>query len=415
MNKDKIITCLLVMFLCVFQVYKVKANDFGIMQSNEIVNVKRYTQGSEFKPTDKITVNYTIKPEYLEAKCKSNPKDILFVTDMSNNTNTKIQNKNYSKLDIVKNAIITFMNNFKTYTNVNFDLVTYGEDIKNIMDTKVYYDNIYNIIYNAFSDKKYELEKKLYLYCYDYNSGNIQYKYVSLYDYKNDLCIKYNENIYIKSNQSYVKVDNINDLVKLLKVDRNEIIKNLILNNLNPKGLYGNISYALRSAYEILNNNNGHDKYIIFMIDQDLENYSSNIVNLLDYVKKIDDSNIKIFVVQFGDVNPQIKTMYKEIAKITDGVYYNAINYEEINDIYNNIEECIKSNKIAKIYFHEVIPNGLMLDESEELEEGLVVNKNIISGYLDNVYYKTVQDADGNVIGYVSPYLQKTKVILNIL
>lgn len=360
MKKYKLLSFISAFILCIMQIQPASAADIINNSNDSVVTVDRIIAGNEFKFGDKIAVNYTITPETLPFKEEtSNDKDIVIVIDTSGSMAEKVnhdngkghgwgfdgsKNPNDSKLDIMKRVASDFIDKFDGNEKINIDLINY-------------------------SDK--------------------------------------------------AEVD---------------VPAKSMLNELEAGGST-NTGDALRRAYYMLNNKNGHEKYIVLMTDGEAEAYSaaSNGGYLMDdgepshlycttwkgngnkiekdyrdealeYATKIaseklSNSNIKTFVVGFDSSTDDSKNM--QIADAAKGVYYNALDEDEISNIYDKIGDYIEADKSAKVYFHEIVPNGLSVDSSS-LPEGLSVSGNVISGYINDIHYTAEKDENGKVKGYTS-------------
>jgi Mg-chelatase subunit ChlD len=370
MKKYRLLSLISAFLLCVAQVQPVNAAVNNI--NDDVVAVNRTIDGNEFKFGDKIAVNYTITPKTLSYKeDTSKNKDIVIVIDTSGSMKEKInhdngkghgwgfdgsKNPNDSKLDIMKRVASDFIDKFEDDKKVSFSLINYS-DYAVIDDTA---DDPYSIKY---------------------------------------------------------MIDEL--------------------------GAYGstNTGDALRRAYYMLNKNDGHEKYLVLMTDGEAEAYSVADPNgdyqmdegapydnycttwsgnkaepdyrakSLEYAtkvasEKISKSGIKTFIIGFGDgtddnanIDGDMYVKNKQIADAAKGVYFNALDEDEISNIYDKIGDYIEADKSARVYFHETVPAGLSVD-STSLPQGLSVSGNVISGYLSDIHYTVQEDKDGKITGY---------------
>lgn len=371
MKKYRLLSLISVFLLCIMQVQPVNA---AVSNTNDdVVTVNRTIDGNEFKFGDKIAVNYAITPKTLPYKEDiSKNKDIVIVIDTSGSMGEKInhdngkghgwgfdgsKNPNDSKLDIMKRVASDFIDKFQDDEKVSFSLINYSD---------------YAVI-----------------------DGAANYPYY------------------------------IEDMIDKLRA-------------------YGstNTGDALRRAYYMLNKNDGHEKYIVLMTDGEAEAYSidsnggymMNDGNLYDYrytawrgntavkdyrvesqeyakkvaSEKISKSDIKTFIIGFGDssddnanIDSDMYVKNKQIADAAKGVYFNALDEDQISNIYDKIGNYIEADKCAKVYFHETVPAGLAVD-STSLPQGLSVSGNIISGYLSDIHYTAEKDENGKITGYAA-------------
>lgn len=230
----------------------------------DLVSVHRSVSGSEFKVGQKIDVNYTITPEIIPVTNMNSDKekDVVLVVDTSGSMSDKVKNSSKTKLQVVKNVIKNFYNKFKDNKKINLSLIGYSNATNFIYSKEILYKNINkkNIreickslqidtknIYYKYNHYSYKVNNKLYKY--DIKSNNEYYYDIDLNMYPdvNELDFYYHSN----SNGSFIKIDDVCDIV---------------LANMEADG-GTNIGDGLRNAYYMLNNNNGHDKYIILMTD----------------------------------------------------------------------------------------------------------------------------------------------------
>lgn len=185
-----------------------------------------------------------------------------------------------------------------------------------------------------------------------------------------------------------------------------------------------NIGDGLRIAYNQLNNNNGHDKYIVFMTDGRAEAYSYNYgryimgtetvnnnniyatmwdryhryanpdyrIESLEYAKKvasekIANSDIKSFFVGFGT---EANSNNTEIAEAAKGTYQSAIDSTTVAKVYDEIQKQIDSTINGTAAFEETFNSNLEVDTAT-LPEGLKVDGNKVTGNI-NVQY-TLNDS----------------------
>lgn len=173
-----------------------------------------------------------------------------------------------------------------------------------------------------------------------------------------------------------------------------------------------NIGDGLRLAYNELNNNNGHDKYIVLMTDGiaeaycsddngyimgDEQIYSNNIhctiwsgnkakpdyrIQALDYAKKLASEkiakfNIRTFIVGFGsgagDNNQQI-------ADAAKGVYKQALDENTVSSVYDEIQKKIDTQVQGSVNFQETFNDNLEIADSSKLPSGLKIDGNKIAG-----------------------------------
>lgn len=421
MKKYRLLSLISAFLLCITQVQPVNAAVNNI--NGDVITVNRTIDGSEFKFGDKIAVNYTITPETLPYKEGiSKNKDIVIVIDTSGSMGEKInhdngkghgwgfdgsKNPNDSKLDIMKRVASDFVDKFDGDVNVNIDLLEYAD----IAMVELTNSNI------------------------QYICDELQIGYRNI---KNDN----HGNFYVYINGQNKIIKTIYDLINIYYPNnKDDAIKNVIQGM--QAGESTNTGDALRRAYYMLNNANGHEKYIVLMTDGEAEAYSvadSNgnykmndgapydyycttwrgnkaepdyRANSLEYAtkvasEKISKSDIKTFIIGFGDgtddnanIDSDMYAKNKQIADAAKGVYYNALDEDEISNIYDKIGDYIKADKSAKVYFHETVPAGLSVD-SASLPQGLSVSGNVISGYLSDIHYTVQEDEDGKITGYTA-------------
>jgi Mg-chelatase subunit ChlD len=420
MKKYRLLSLISAFLLCVTQVQPVNA---AVNNTNDdVVAVNRTIDGNEFKFGDKIAVNYTITPKILSYKeDTSKNKDIVIVIDTSGSMKEKInhdngkghgwgfdgsKNPNDSKLDIMKRVASDFVDKFDGDVNVNIDLLEYADiAMVELTDSNISY------ICNELKIDHWDIQKDCYHDNY-YVTVNGQNKIVKTIE---DLL-----NIYYPNNRSYA-------------------IKNVIQGM--QAGGSTNTGDALRRAYYMLNNANGHNKYIVLMTDGEAEAYSvadskgdyqmdegapydnycttwsgnkaepDYRAKSLEYAtkvasEKISKSGIKTFIIGFGDgtddnanIDSDMYVKNKQIADAAKGVYFNALDEDEISNIYDKIGDYIEADKSARVYFHETVPAGLSVD-STSLPQGLSVSGNAISGYLSDIHYTVQEDENGEITGY---------------
>lgn len=220
-------------------------------------------------------------------------------------------------------------------------------------------------------------------------------------------------------NISLVKFDNQATVLVPLKNMKSYYIQDIYnqISSLRANGST-NIGDGLRVAYNQLNNNNRHDKYIVFMTDGRAEAYSYNNgyvmgtedVNSYDtyatmwdqwhryanpdcrdqsllYAKKvasekIANSNIKSFFVGFGT---EANSNNTEIAEAAKGTYQSAIDKTTVAKIYDQIQKQIDSTIQGNAAFQETFSNNLEVDTST-LPSGLKVDGSKITGNINIEY-----------------------------
>ncbi|MBI6873857.1 VWA domain-containing protein [Clostridium aciditolerans] len=173
-----------------------------------------------------------------------------------------------------------------------------------------------------------------------------------------------------------------------------------------------NIGDGLRLAYNELNNNNGHDKYIILMTDGIAEAYCSNNngyimgteeltwdnihctswygnkakpdyrIQSLDYAKKISSekiakSNIRTFIVGFGS---GAGSNNQQIADAAKGVYKQALDESTVGNVYDEIQKKIDTQVQGSVNFQETFNTNLEVADINEIPAGLKVDGNKIAG-----------------------------------
>jgi Mg-chelatase subunit ChlD len=410
--------------------------------NRSIIELSRNINGTEFEVDEKFNINYSINPLDIPLdKNNTNIKDIVLVIDTSGSMKDTIDYSDYSKdnkskLEIMKNTAKNFVDQFSDNENVNINVIQYN-DLANIeySDTNLFN----NCLLNEYNIKnicsKLNIGLNNIYYRYHKNNKNEYFNY-NLNKHFNHRC--YGE-IYIKDKYgNYIKITKYSDLINELDINSNynynktDLVKEYI-DNLYAEG-GTNIGDGLRKAYYLLNDNNGHDKYIVLMTDGLPTTYTINIdgskkfdngIGLwkdsgngrndpnneaLNYAKNVADtiskSSINTFVIGFGNDATNYNTSSKniQIAERANGKYFNAMNEYDLNNIYNDIEKYITANKQACIYFEENIPHGAKISEADinKLPKGLKVNGRKIYGYLDDIYYKNIDDKSGNIAKYTS-------------
>lgn len=211
------------------------------------------------------------------------------------------------------------------------------------------------------------------------------------------------------------KVDTTNNVNKLdnLATNSSDIlakISNLNVNDVNVSGT--NIGDGLRQAYILNNNNNnGHDKYIVFMTDGQADTYSYSGNNSSPYLMSlatsgystksdssnytgvkyaenigqqlIAKSNIKSYYIGFGsDASGSTNSL---IASYSNSVFYNATNTTTITDVYNNIQQEIEKSILGTATLNESFNANLSVDTSS-LPSGFSVSGNTITGDINVTY-----------------------------
>lgn len=200
------------------------------------------------------------------------------------------------------------------------------------------------------------------------------------------------------------------------------------ISSLEAKGST-NIGDGLRTAYNELNNDSGHDKYMVFMTDGAAEAYSSNSngyimgteiiqgTNIyctqwynnhtfanpdyryksLEYAKKVAGEkiaklNIKSFIVGFGsgaDSNNQ------QIAQAAKGVYQQALDESAVSNVYNEIQKKIEQSIYGDVHFEETFSDNLNVTNiPDELKDKFRVLDNKLIGDFKNIEY--TNDGNGN-------------------
>ena len=422
MKEKKLLSVVLSFCLLFSQLVVTPGLAVGI-EKFEIINVNRHISGSEFEIGEKIDVKYTVTPEnipYTE-QGNENEKDIVLVVDVSGSMDERISNGNSSKskLDIVKEVSREFIDKFKEDSKVNLSIIGYSDKVNFIYNNEEYN----NINKDNISDICESL---------DIEESNIYYKYSSKSYIVNNVRYKSDKNIGDGLRRAYYLLNDNNG-----SVNRILNVYDLILENLKAYGST-NIGDGLRRAYYLLNDNNDKDKYIVMLTDGQAEAYSVDSegqfkmtdgepykVNItywwsngkantdyttksLEYAKKIATEKLKLsdintFFIGFGNEANEdgVASDNLEIAQSAGGKYYNALDEQEINKIYDKIGKIIEINKSAKIHFEEKIPEGVTVaqEDIDKLPAGLRVEGNKIIGDLEEkVFYKPIKDESGNII-----------------
>lgn len=161
-----------------------------------------------------------------------------------------------------------------------------------------------------------------------------------------------------------------------------------------------NIGDGLRVAYYLLNEDNGHEKYIVLMTDgyantysinNDKSYYMSSGTNVkydcksntdpkgLEYAKKVASEKIasleiKSFIVGFGS---EANYNNKQIAEAADGVYQQAVSETAVSNVYDQIQKKIQSTVYGTGLIEETFNGNL---EVANLPSGFSVNSNTLVG-----------------------------------
>ncbi|MFD3156362.1 VWA domain-containing protein [Haloimpatiens sp. FM7330] len=303
----------------------------------------------KFKVNEEFTINYTIDPEDILKQNivkESRKKEIVMVIDTSgsmgwNLEGNKCSNKEASRLGIVKKAANRFIDEFK---NSN-------EDVK-----------------------------------------------ISL--------IEYASSAYIKS-----------DLVDKSKFDS---LKKKI--NKFQAGGGTNIGDGLRKAYYKLKNSSTKDakKYIVLMTDGEATGYSYVYKNgIFEYLQenrksyyyndKDDlkrgyqyaklicndiflDSSVNIDNFMIGFTKDSNRDKLKELANISDGTYREALNENDIDYVYNQIAESIKSDfSVNNVKFELNLPKGI---KAVKVPENFQIKDQKVIGDLGSINYNFNSNKD---------------------
>jgi Mg-chelatase subunit ChlD len=170
-----------------------------------------------------------------------------------------------------------------------------------------------------------------------------------------------------------------------------------------------NIGDGLRAAYYMLNEDNGHEKYIILMTDGYANTYSidshgnyymgssSNYwydcngntdSKGLEYAKKVASekiapSGIKSFIVGFSS---EANASNKQIAEAAGGNYQQAVSETAVTNVYNQIQKKIESTIYGTASFQETFNENLEVVNTGTLPSGLNVSGNKVIGSFNIEY-----------------------------
>lgn len=204
-----------------------------------------------------------------------------------------------------------------------------------------------------------------------------------------------------------------------------------------------NIGDGLRLAYNELNNNNGHDKYVVLMTDGVAEAYSydgngyimgtenltgdNNIratnwygnrarpdyrIQSLDYAKKVASekiakSNIGTFIVGFGN---EAGNNNQQIADAAKGTYQQASDEDAVNNVYSKIQQQIASQVQGNVNFQETFNDNLEIADITKIPDGVKIDGNKLVGSF-NANYTLNNDSTqytANPISFTVKYKVKT-------
>jgi Mg-chelatase subunit ChlD len=231
---------------------------------------------------------------------------------------------------------------------------------------------------------------------------------------------------------------NITD--NFININSNNINKltgqNGYINNLKAGGST-NIGDGLRKAYyELSNNAQGQEKYIVLMTDGEAEAYShddngsyymsngysyqydstswktdwlgnidfnrnpdpDNREKSMEYAKKVaselianstDKPNINTFVIGFGSGSDGDKN--KQIADAAKGTYFQAQDENTINSVYDKIQKIIDTNVSGKVHLEENISSNLEVVEvkNKGLPQEYKIDNNKLVIDVNNYYTLT--------------------------
>ncbi|MCY6370906.1 VWA domain-containing protein [Clostridium ganghwense] len=394
--RKKIFNFILVFVFMLNQISILPAFAAETNSEGDKVVINRTVNGRNLEVGDTFTVDYTITPKELTINQQSNKnKDIVLVIDTSGSMDWGVngaENVSYNKkrLSIMKNVAKGFVEKFKGNDKVRIGLVKYD----NLADV------VFDLDYVNENDDENLTNSNINRICNELNINK-----------NNVYCDSSYSRFYIYKNGQFVRVYKKSDLEKEFRI--NVGIKTKI-DELSAHGST-NIGDGLRRAYYRLNNNDGHEKFIIMMTDGQPEAYSvgykmgygkasgyyqttwrNNGTIINDYreealiyskkiaTEKIKDSDIKTFVVGFGNGTDDSKNL--EIANSAGGVYKNAQSESDIQSVYDEIQKIIETNVSASAHFEETI-DELQVMNSEELPQGLRVEENKIVGDIKNIYY----------------------------
>jgi len=346
-----------------------------------------------YKNTNIIDINYTSNEEnFVQIILVNNNEQIgnnliKFVIDKLKEIN-KI-NKNYD----INNFLLIYINLCLKYKKYKYGL-EFIQSIENLIDNKIYYNMIENIINNLIINKDIEIENKILYFRIIYknkiNITNIKIldKLIEVFD--GDLIISKFE----KSDNSFIySFSLIEDIIYIIKkciINRKSIILDYLLYNLDE--IIKNINKKndnIINPYQILFLNKENDKSEIIYLDflEVINKYKYNINE--DFIKNN----------KFSYLNLCIKKNYTEIGIRL--IQYNIV----INNIYENktiIFHCI-DNK------NHILANYI-LQKNKELGNTLYNNKNIIN-YL---FEKKEEDIDDNIkIKFLLLFLKNNFININ--
>ena len=362
---------------------------------NSLFTISRTVDTTDIKVGDSFNVKYNITPTNIPIVDDSTVKDIVLVLDTSGSMgddpegdskyigsrHNKELNPNYkTKIDIIKDVANNFINDFKNDENTNIGLIDFN--------------NKANIRTPELLSASEENLQTLTTIIYGNPNGN-----------GNNDSVNGNSNDNGNSNN-----DNTN--------------------NNNKKGLIAqgatNIGDGLRNAYYLLNKDDGHNKYIVFMSDGAATMYSVKTPNSdnyyldageaphtagngysdkdhksFNYAKEIatdylSKSSIKTSIIGFGaEADPN----NNEIARIANNIksgdndpyYHDAADENAITTLYNSIQHEIATTIYGRATFTETFDSSKLDVDLSSLPAGLTVSGNTIAGKID-IEYKLSTD-----------------------
>lgn len=332
-------------------------NDQG-ESSEELITLNRNIKGN---PTNievgkEFEVEYTITPEPIpvsEVTNANNNKEIILVVDTSGSMDQKINSR--KKIDIIKGIAKAFIDNLNDDEKVSIGLVQYNSIAKiesDLSENNNIEQKINHLYAEGATNTGDALRQAYYMLNKESEGNNQTDKYIVLMtDGEVD---------------TYSKINKNNDDFKL---------------NEGKAKYYKSSKWRQSSdgSWSIIPEKDYREK---------AEEYAKKIAE-----EKIAESDIKTFVIGFGE---GINTSNQEIANRAKGSYFNALNEQQIEAIYNKIANVVRANVSGEVSFKENIPSTEFIEVVTKADgvhlEGnnskwLVVKGNEISGNFKNVYY----------------------------
>ncbi len=341
----------------------------------------------------KIDLNVKAKESSIKV---SSPKDIILVLDKSGS-----MGPNYyynSPINILKKSAINFSNNILNNSpDSKISIITFSEnnEIK-IYDLKLA-DNSYN-------DKTYKGKIKVYnreygVVCHVDEYTKKTYAYVNYNGqliYEDNVIFK-NGSYYIKDSKNFYDDNGYNDAEIDVDFTNNKDKINNVVKNIESDGAT-NTQSALFKVKKQLGKvkDDNREKYVIFFTDGMpnrlcTEDSSGGDKYIMDQTiktyNKIESQNPDVHFISLGFGRsfqnyaeyflPKIQNYNKNIDPNSNGLIY-IDNVNDIEKVYNKIEEKILTNITNNATITDIVPDGFEIVKGSEEPKGAIIENNKI-------------------------------------